>query len=171
MVDIHKVGSSCGYSIPEFDFVREREVLNRWAAKKEATTDFAGPIDEDESLRDLRQYWITRTTKSIDGLPGIGQHYLPESKKEAPVASPTACASKATSISKTALEHPKWTTHLSLVGSHLLAACIAGALVHAQHLGLVDLKLIGAFLAACVAWVAGQAVGAPVPAPCCAVGL
>lgn len=36
LVDIHQVGTSCGYSVPIYDFKEHREVLNEYFARKEA---------------------------------------------------------------------------------------------------------------------------------------
>lgn len=35
IVDIHQVGSSCGFSVPIFDFKEHRQILNDFMAKKE----------------------------------------------------------------------------------------------------------------------------------------
>lgn len=54
-LDIEMVQTSCGYNVPLFDFVGERETLLRWAEKK-------GP-------EGLEQYWREKNMVSIDGLP------------------------------------------------------------------------------------------------------
>ncbi|HET7348590.1 MAG TPA: pyridoxamine 5'-phosphate oxidase family protein [Acidobacteriaceae bacterium] len=67
MLDVESVGTSCGYGVPRFDYVEERDTLTRWAeAKGEAG---------------LREYWQKKNTISIDGFP-TG---MPESE-ESPVA-------------------------------------------------------------------------------------
>jgi hypothetical protein len=45
IVDIHQVGSSCGFSVPFFDFKAFRPVLNDYFAKKEEKFK-AGKLDE-----------------------------------------------------------------------------------------------------------------------------
>ena len=35
IVNIHQVGSSCGFSVPLFDFKEHRQILNDYMAKKE----------------------------------------------------------------------------------------------------------------------------------------
>ena len=35
MVDVHQVGSSCGFSVPYYDFKEFRPILNDFFAKKE----------------------------------------------------------------------------------------------------------------------------------------
>lgn len=54
-VDVDLVQSSCGMSMPYFDYVGERELLNDWALTK----------GEDG----VREYWATKNQESIDGLP------------------------------------------------------------------------------------------------------
>lgn len=56
-VEVVRVGDSCGYAVPLMDLVAERDVLDLWTAKK-----------GDEGLAD---YWATRNTTSLDGLPGL----------------------------------------------------------------------------------------------------
>jgi hypothetical protein len=55
VLDVESVGTSCGYGVPHFDYVEERDTLTRWA---EAKGD-AG----------LREYWQKKNTVSIDGFP------------------------------------------------------------------------------------------------------
>lgn len=54
-LDVELVQTSCGYNVPLFDFVSERETLRRWAENK-------GP-------EGLEQYWREKNIVSIDGLP------------------------------------------------------------------------------------------------------
>jgi hypothetical protein len=54
---IRRVGDSCGYSIPRFDFVGERDSLVKWAQNK-------GPDG-------LVTYRSERNATSIDGLPAL----------------------------------------------------------------------------------------------------
>ena len=56
-LDIDLVGDSCGFAVPLMDFAGERETLGQWADRK-------GPDG-------LEEYWATRNTASIDGLPGL----------------------------------------------------------------------------------------------------
>ncbi|KAK7050335.1 pyridoxamine phosphate oxidase [Favolaschia claudopus] len=72
LVDVHKVGTSCGYAVPFFDFKSHRNRLFTWAAKKEALdvnsdahTGFSALVDG------LKRYWATKNLKSIDGLTGL----------------------------------------------------------------------------------------------------
>jgi hypothetical protein len=55
VADIHKVQTSCGYSVPLYEYAGERDHADKWAAKK-------GPDGLAESRKEKNQY-------SIDGLP------------------------------------------------------------------------------------------------------
>ena len=65
IVDIHQVGSSCGFSVPYYDFKSFRPILNDFMAKK-AEKFKAG--DERESMD---RYWAYKNAWSMDGLPGM----------------------------------------------------------------------------------------------------
>ncbi|KAF8154757.1 hypothetical protein B0H34DRAFT_752830 [Crassisporium funariophilum] len=74
VIDIHKVGSSCGYSIPFFDFKSHRMRLHTSMAKKEAEDTKASTPSTPPSLRTdkgLKAYWNNKNSQSIDGLPGL----------------------------------------------------------------------------------------------------
>jgi len=49
------VQTSCGYGVPEFDYVGERTVLDDWAEKKGADG--------------IQDYWREKNVVSMDGLP------------------------------------------------------------------------------------------------------
>lgn len=55
VLDVEAVQTSCGYAVPRFDYLGERDTLARWAEKKGA----AG----------LTDYWREKNQLSIDGLP------------------------------------------------------------------------------------------------------
>jgi hypothetical protein len=55
LMDVEQVGSSCGFGVPLFDYVGQREMLTDWAERK---TD-----------RGIKEYWRTRNSRSIDGKP------------------------------------------------------------------------------------------------------
>ncbi|OTA97544.1 hypothetical protein M434DRAFT_65363 [Hypoxylon sp. CO27-5] len=65
MVDIHQVGTSCGYSVPIFDFKEFRTTLNDFFKRKEDKY-LAG--NEKESMD---RYWALKNAWSMDGLPGM----------------------------------------------------------------------------------------------------
>lgn len=54
-VDIDLVQTSCGYGVPLFEYVGERDTLRRWAEQKGETG--------------LQEYWRQKNARSIDGLP------------------------------------------------------------------------------------------------------
>ncbi|HEX7861351.1 MAG TPA: pyridoxamine 5'-phosphate oxidase family protein [Verrucomicrobiae bacterium] len=56
-IQVTRISSSCGYSVPFFDFRCERDALNKWATTQ-------GP----EKLRDYR---AKKNQVSIDGLPAL----------------------------------------------------------------------------------------------------
>lgn len=55
VLDVESVATSCGYGVPLFDYVEERDTLTRWAETK-------GPDG-------LREYWGKKNVVSIDGFP------------------------------------------------------------------------------------------------------
>jgi hypothetical protein len=55
VLQVEKVQTSCGYNVPLFEFVKERDTLMRWAEAK-------GPDG-------LEQYWREKNQYSIDGMP------------------------------------------------------------------------------------------------------
>jgi hypothetical protein len=56
-VEIERVQTSCGYSIPFMDYQEERPTLQQWAARR-----------GDDGLA---EYWADRNATSIDGLPAL----------------------------------------------------------------------------------------------------
>lgn len=56
-VHVTRVSSSCGYSVPYFDFKSQRDVLDKWANKQ-------GPAK-------VREYRAKKNQQSIDGLPAF----------------------------------------------------------------------------------------------------
>ncbi|KAF2213351.1 hypothetical protein CERZMDRAFT_25487, partial [Cercospora zeae-maydis SCOH1-5] len=65
LVDVHQVGSSCGYSVPMYEFKNFRQTLNQVFEKRKEKFD-AGK--EDESMD---HYWAYKSQWSIDGLPAM----------------------------------------------------------------------------------------------------
>ncbi|KAJ3504591.1 hypothetical protein NLJ89_g7858 [Agrocybe chaxingu] len=91
VVDVHKVGTSCGFSIPFYAYKSDRMLLNKIAAPKElvdvkvelaalASCDdqSSEPNPEQLPLSDdgLKDYWKNHNAKSIDGLPGLLSSFL-----------------------------------------------------------------------------------------------
>ncbi|EMC96671.1 hypothetical protein BAUCODRAFT_57857, partial [Baudoinia panamericana UAMH 10762] len=65
VVDIHQVGSSCGFSVPYYDFKDYRPILNDFFEKKEARFN-AGKTEDS-----MDRYWAYKNAWSMDGLPGM----------------------------------------------------------------------------------------------------
>ncbi|KAK0969566.1 hypothetical protein LTS01_016170 [Friedmanniomyces endolithicus] len=65
IVDIHQVGSSCGFSVPFYDFKAFRPVLNDFFEKKRQKFE-AGNASES-----MDRYWAYKNAWSVDGLPGM----------------------------------------------------------------------------------------------------
>ena len=57
LLDVERVADSCGYGVPRYEYVGERDQLLRWADKKGAD----GLLD----------YQERKNATSIDGLPGL----------------------------------------------------------------------------------------------------
>ncbi len=57
VVDLQRIADSCGYAVPEMSLAAERDVLDRWAAKKTAA--------------ELAAYRAEKNAVSIDGLPAL----------------------------------------------------------------------------------------------------
>src|ERR1043165_2053548 len=57
VMEVQRVADSCGFGVPRYEFVADRDLMDAWAAKKGA-----------DGLRDYRKL---KNTKSLDGLPGL----------------------------------------------------------------------------------------------------
>jgi len=51
--DLDMVQTSCGYAVPYYDYVGERDTLRKWAQNK--------------GLDGIRDYWQEKNTRSLDG--------------------------------------------------------------------------------------------------------
>jgi len=58
VVDVDRVSTSCGFSVPLFEYVGERPTLDEWVERK--------------SDEDLAAYRADKNARSIDGIPSIG---------------------------------------------------------------------------------------------------
>lgn len=58
VLEIDRVQTSCGYSVPFMDYREERPTLQQWASRK----------SDDE----LAAYWAEKNATSIDGIPALG---------------------------------------------------------------------------------------------------
>lgn len=57
VVDVERVSDSCGFGVPLYDFVGERDLLDKWTEAR-----------DDERIA---EYQRTKNAVSIDGLPGL----------------------------------------------------------------------------------------------------
>jgi hypothetical protein len=69
IIDVHQCGTSCGFSVPYYDFVGHRDILNEHFRKKD---DKYKAGEEKESMD---YYWAWKSQLSIDGLPGMKRGY------------------------------------------------------------------------------------------------
>ncbi|KAI7274727.1 hypothetical protein KC345_g6894 [Hortaea werneckii] len=65
IVDIHQVGSSCGFSVPYYDFKDFRPILNNHFASKQKR------FEEGKLEESMDRYWAYKNAWSMDGLPGL----------------------------------------------------------------------------------------------------
>jgi len=56
-VDVQRVSDSCGFGVPLYEYVGERDALPKWAATKSAEA--------------LATYQAQKNSRSLDGLPGL----------------------------------------------------------------------------------------------------
>jgi hypothetical protein len=56
-VRLDRIGDSCGYAVPHYEYAGERDALLQWAEKK-------GPAG-------LADYRVQKNAHSLDGLPGL----------------------------------------------------------------------------------------------------
>lgn len=56
-VDVARVSDSCGFGVPQYEYVGERETLAKWAASK--------------SEEAMAEYQAQKNCYSLDGLPGL----------------------------------------------------------------------------------------------------
>ncbi|KEP52048.1 pyridoxamine 5-phosphate oxidase [Rhizoctonia solani 123E] len=94
VVDVHKVGTSCGFSVPLYKPDGERTIMQEWTDELEAVDrkfaneqeefEAANPLSHLEFMasssdpkqdtrnsRGMKEYWAQENIRSIDGLPGL----------------------------------------------------------------------------------------------------
>ncbi|KAH6903807.1 hypothetical protein BKA70DRAFT_1300177 [Coprinopsis sp. MPI-PUGE-AT-0042] len=94
-VDVHKVGTSCGFSIPFFEYKAPRTKLHKLAvtveqedvacaAELKASAISGAPVTRETvdvedgkklALKGIRNFWRFYNMKSLDGLPGLESAY------------------------------------------------------------------------------------------------
>lgn len=78
MIDVFKIGTSCGYAVPFYTYKAERnrllsfnygqELIDIKAEKELDMTSCSVPPRPEKGLK---RYWFKRNAQSLDGLPGI----------------------------------------------------------------------------------------------------
>jgi hypothetical protein len=68
-LDIEQVGTSCGFSVPYYDFVGHRPILDDFFAKKDKK------FREGDGKESMDKYWAFKSQLSVDGLPGMKRGY------------------------------------------------------------------------------------------------
>ncbi|KAJ8515106.1 hypothetical protein ONZ45_g7416 [Pleurotus djamor] len=79
MIDVYKVGTSCGYAVPFYEFKRHRTQLLEMSTRfqnldRDAELALEDPSTEPSPPRpnkSLKWYWSTHNMQSLDGLPSI----------------------------------------------------------------------------------------------------
>lgn len=106
LVDIHQVGTSCGYSVPYFDFKAYRNTLNEFFAKR---VDKAVKGETDESMEKCGPpLCFSSLTPLTSDAPGIGPSRMPGRW----MASPPCTLPKRRAKSKALPQCPKWSALL-----------------------------------------------------------
>ncbi|KAI0770947.1 hypothetical protein BD413DRAFT_476875 [Trametes elegans] len=93
VVDVHKVGTSCGYAVPLYAFRGERSALDVWAEKLErrdrerAAGADTVTVDTEAGPRvyakdGLMAWWAAMNQRSLDGLPGLRHAHLSDAVLE-----------------------------------------------------------------------------------------
>lgn len=67
VIDVHKVGTSCGYSVPLYTFQSHRTKLLDYFDRREQKD----RAEQGRSNRGLQAYWAEKNMESMDGLPGL----------------------------------------------------------------------------------------------------
>jgi hypothetical protein len=56
-IDVSRVSDSCGFGVPKYEYVGERDALPKWSASKSAA--------------EMATYQAQKNSQSVDGLPGL----------------------------------------------------------------------------------------------------
>lgn len=80
VIDVHKVGTSCGFGVPLYKYETQRTILERWCDSMEnfdrdGEPRQAPPPYESEALvkdpRGIKAWWTVENLESFDGLPAL----------------------------------------------------------------------------------------------------
>ncbi|KAF3039084.1 hypothetical protein E8E11_006719 [Didymella keratinophila] len=65
IVNVHQCATSCGFSVPYYDFVGHRSILNEHFEKKEKK------FKNGDQKESMDYYWAWKSARSVDGMPGM----------------------------------------------------------------------------------------------------
>ncbi|OJA21373.1 hypothetical protein AZE42_07305 [Rhizopogon vesiculosus] len=86
IIDVHKIGTSCGFGVPLYKFETHRTMLERWCdqlegfdngeAQSQAQPPPPYPHEQNETAivkdpRGIKAWWTAENLASCDGLPGL----------------------------------------------------------------------------------------------------
>lgn len=74
LVDVHQVGTSCGFSVPLYEFKDFRTTLDEYFARKDTK------FREGNEKESMPRYWALKNSWSMDGLPAL--HIAQKTRKE-----------------------------------------------------------------------------------------
>ncbi|TFK68093.1 hypothetical protein BDN72DRAFT_842314 [Pluteus cervinus] len=69
VITVHKVGTSCGYAVPYYEFKSHRTQLLEFYQRREKAEVESATVDAPE--KGMRSYWLQKNMSSIDGIPGL----------------------------------------------------------------------------------------------------
>jgi len=75
LVDVHQCATSCGFSVPYYDFKGHRHTLNEHFRKKDEK------FRQGQEKESIDYYWAWKSQLSMDGLPGMKRAYEFASRK------------------------------------------------------------------------------------------
>ncbi|KIJ63999.1 hypothetical protein HYDPIDRAFT_154977 [Hydnomerulius pinastri MD-312] len=72
VIDVHKVATSCGFGVPQYQFLAHRSQLERFCDNLEQhdrASDAASDIEK--KSKGIKAWWAAENTTSFDGLPAL----------------------------------------------------------------------------------------------------
>lgn len=74
LVDVHQVGTSCGFSVPFYEYKEHRKTLNEHFERKDER------FKQGNEKESMPKYWALKNSWSMDGLPAL--HIAQKTRKE-----------------------------------------------------------------------------------------
>jgi len=74
VVDVHKVGTSCGWGVPLYSFQKQRTKLSNFNGgleEKDNAFDSTKEAEVEHSEKGMKAFWRIYNSESLDGLPGL----------------------------------------------------------------------------------------------------